>query len=119
MPITAVQKVSVPVRDQSRSQAFYVDALGFKLLADRPMGDGGRRWIEVGTDAGASLILVTWFPEGQGTVRGLVVTTTDIDETCARLRKAGIGVVGPTNEGWGRQATCADPDGNGLVLLQP
>jgi catechol 2,3-dioxygenase-like lactoylglutathione lyase family enzyme len=118
MSIPSVQKVSVPVHDQEKAKAFYIDALGLKLVADRPMGGGGARWIEVGGADGASLILVTWFPVAPGSLQGLVVTTPDVEAVCARLRGAGVEVGGPVDEAWGRQATCTDPDGNGLVLLQ-
>jgi catechol 2,3-dioxygenase-like lactoylglutathione lyase family enzyme len=118
MTIPAIQKVSVPVHDQQKARDFYTNALGLKLLADRPMGGEGARWIEVGGETGANLILVTWFPVAPGSLQGLVVTTPNVDEVCARLRDAGVEVGGPVDEAWGRQATCADPDGNGLVLLQ-
>ena len=47
MPTTATQitklgTVVVPVSDQDREIAFYVDTLGFEKRADVPFGDGYR-----------------------------------------------------------------------------
>lgn len=57
--IDAVQIVSVPVGDQERARAFYVDTLGFELRADDTWGEG-MRWIEVAPKGSAtSLTLVT------------------------------------------------------------
>ena len=44
--IEKIGTVIVPVSDQERAIAFYVDALGLEERADVPFGDGNR-WIEV------------------------------------------------------------------------
>jgi uncharacterized glyoxalase superfamily protein PhnB len=46
-----------------------------------------------------------------------MLVTTDVDADCARLAAAGIPVQGPDDMPWGRMASFADPDGNGLMLL--
>ena len=46
MGITAVQLFSLPVADQDRARDFYVDVLGFELVADTEMGPG-MRWVQV------------------------------------------------------------------------
>ena len=38
MTISHVTIVSIPVADQDRAKAFYMDALGLELLRDEPMG---------------------------------------------------------------------------------
>jgi catechol 2,3-dioxygenase-like lactoylglutathione lyase family enzyme len=40
MSLTHLQLLSVPVADQDRARAFYVDALGFDLISDVQMGPG-------------------------------------------------------------------------------
>ena len=44
MTINKVQLFSVPVSDQDRARDFYVDVLGFELLADTEMGPD-MRWL--------------------------------------------------------------------------
>lgn len=45
--ITAVSTVAVPVTDQDRAVAFYVDTLGFTLLVDAELPQLNGRWIVV------------------------------------------------------------------------
>ena len=117
MTISDVRVVSVPVADQDRARDFYVNTLGFELLAD--VTDPQQRWVQVGPKGSAtSLTLVTWFPTmPAGSLNGLVIGTDDVDAEAERLREAGVAVDGPHDAPWGRHATLTDPDGNGLVLV--
>lgn len=113
-----VQVLSVPVTDQDRAKAFYVDALGFDLLEDTPMGPD-MRWVQVRPKGGdTSLTLVTWFETmPAGSLKGLVLETDDLDADVAALQGRGITLDGPVREQpWGRFVTFSDPDGNGIVL---
>jgi extradiol dioxygenase family protein len=38
----------LPVFDQIRARAFYIEKLGCDVVADAPMGTSAWRWIEVG-----------------------------------------------------------------------
>ena len=49
--ITGVRTVGIPVTDQDRALAFYVDTLGFEVRLDLPLGRGSR-WIEVAPPGG-------------------------------------------------------------------
>ncbi len=118
--IDGVQIVSVPVGDQERSRAFYVDTLGFELRADDTWGEG-MRWIEVAPKGSAtSLTLVTWFEAmPPGSLQGLVVATDDIRETYDELVAKGVPFDFPPRDlPGGKQAVFRDPDGNGLVLWE-
>ena len=120
MGITAVQLFSLPVSDQDRAKAFYVDVLGFDLVNDVQMGPG-MRWVQVRPPGGAtSVTLVTWFETmGAGTVKGTVLETDDLEADIARLRSLGVDIPGDVEAApWGRYVTFDDPDGNGLVLQQ-
>ena len=120
MAITGISVVSIPVSDQDRARDFYVDTLGFELLADTPMGPG-MRWVQVRPpDSATSLTLVTWFESmSPGSNRGLVVECDDIDGTYGDLGARGVPFDGPIETApWGRFATFTDPDGNGIVLQQ-
>lgn len=122
MSITHVKLLSVPVSDQDRAKDFYVDILGFTLIADNPMGPG-QRWVQVGpgmsTGGGAtSLTLVTWFETmPPGSLKGLVLETDDLDGDVRTLVERGLSIPdGIQEEMWGRYVTFDDPDGNGIVL---
>lgn len=117
--IDQIRIVSVPVSDQERAKAFYVDTLGFELLVDEPMDEGGH-WVQVGPKgAGTSLTLVTWFESmPAGSLNGLVVGTDDITKTYEELLARGVYFDMPPKEipGIGVLASFRDLDGNGLIL---
>ena len=117
MAITHVQLLSLPVRDQDRAVAFYRDALGLEVVADRPLADD-RRWVQVRPrGASTSITLVTWFPSMEpGSLKGLVLETDDLDADIEALRGRGVSMTEPENAPWGRFVTFDDPDGNGIVL---
>lgn len=120
MGITAVQLFSLPVSDQDRAKAFYVDVLGFESVADVAMGPG-MRWVQVRPPGGpTSITLVTWFDTmPPGGTKGTVLETDDLEGDIARLRGLGVDIPGEIESApWGRFVTFDDPDGNGLVLQQ-
>jgi catechol 2,3-dioxygenase-like lactoylglutathione lyase family enzyme len=117
MAITHLQLFSLPISDPDRSKAFYVDTLGFTLLADTEMD--GMRWLQVRPGTGqTSITLVTWFPTmPAGSTKGTVLETDDLEGDIERLRAHGVVIEGdPEQVPWGRFVTFNDPDGNGLVL---
>ena len=91
MAITKVQLFSLPVADQDRSKSFYVDALGFALIADTPMGPD-MRWVQVappGSDT--SITLVTAFPTmPAGSAKGTVLETDDLEGDLETLKSRGV-----------------------------
>ncbi len=118
MAITQVQLFSIPVSDQNRARAFYVDVLGFKLLADTWMGPQ-MRWVMVAPPgAQTAIALVTWFDTmPAGSLRGLVLETDDLEGDVAALRERGLSIpAGIEHERWGQFAQFTDPDGNGIIL---
>lgn len=118
MQLNRLVIVSVPVSDQDRAKAFYVDTLGFQLRRDNPLGDG-LRWVEVAPEGAQTAIsLVTWFPTmPPGSVKGLVIGTDDVNAAYRELAARGVPFHGPIQDApWGRYATFDDPDGNGWVL---
>jgi catechol 2,3-dioxygenase-like lactoylglutathione lyase family enzyme len=118
--VDRVAIVSIPVADQDRAKDFFVDTLGFQLVADQPMGDG-TRWVQVAPPGfgGVSLALVTWFETMQpGSLRGTVLNTKDIGAAHAALRARGVAIDEIEQAPWGRYATFEDVDGNGFVLQQ-
>jgi predicted enzyme related to lactoylglutathione lyase len=118
--ISHISVVSIPVTDQERSKAFYVDALGFDVLSDGPF-DEGMRWIQL-APAGSqtSISLTTWFDDLEpGSVRGIILDVDDIDAMRARMEERGVTFGEDTfDTPWGKFAGFQDPDGNRWSLHQ-
>jgi catechol 2,3-dioxygenase-like lactoylglutathione lyase family enzyme len=114
-----VSVVSVPVSDQERARTFYVDRLGFEVVADATFGPG-MRWLQVAPPGSTTTFaLVTWFDEmPAGSLRGLVLDSDDLDATRADLVARGAEVSEPSDQPGGRFCFVTDPDGNVLGLHQ-
>jgi catechol 2,3-dioxygenase-like lactoylglutathione lyase family enzyme len=91
--ITQVATVMVPVSDQDRAIAFYVEKLGFEKCADVPFGDGDR-WVEVRPpDAATSVALVTPREgEAAGIETRIGLKSEDADADHAELLARGVDV---------------------------
>ena len=91
--ITQVGRVMVPVSDQDKAIAFYVEKLGFELRADVPFGDGDR-WVEVGPAGGEAALALVIPREGNspGVMTNVALESSDIDADYASLRDAGVDV---------------------------
>jgi catechol 2,3-dioxygenase-like lactoylglutathione lyase family enzyme len=120
MAVQDVKVISVPVSDQERAKAFYVETLGFELTRDDDSVPG-IRWIQVTPKRGSvSLTLVTWLDTmPAGSLQGLVLGSDDLKRDCEDLQTRGIEFDRPLQEQpWGAEAVICDPDGNKLVLQQ-
>ncbi|MGW5368256.1 VOC family protein [Streptomyces sp. NPDC004009] len=118
MTITHASFVTLPVSDQDRALRFYRDVLGMEVAADRQLPQG--RWLQVAPRGAQTVFTLSGPGMGgftPGSARGIMLVTTDVDADCARLAAAGTPVQGPDELHWGRMASFADPDGNGLMLL--
>ncbi len=124
----------LPHNDPDASLAFYRDTLGFEVRND--VGYGGMRWITVGPadQPGTSIVL---HPPGadpgitdderrtiaemmaKGTYAVILLATTDLDGTFARLQASDAEVVQePTEQPYGvRDCAVRDPAGN-LIRIQ-
>lgn len=109
--------VSIPVSEQDRSRAFYIDIMGFELIRDEPMGPDSR-WIQLQPPGGgASITLVNWFDAmPPGSQQGLMLNVPDINAERKRLDALGIAVTDIRSEAWGRYTMVSDPDGNRWVV---
>jgi len=117
-PIESIAIISVPVADQDRAKSFFVEKLGFSLIADESTED--MRWVQVGPEGSStSFTLITRFEEMKpGSMRGAVLSTADIDAAHAELTARGVAIDEIKERPWGRSATFEDDDGNGFVLQQ-
>ncbi len=120
MAIEEVKVISVPVSDQERAKAFYVEKLGFQLTRDDD-SIPGIRWVQVTPQRGTtSVTLVTWFETmPPGSLQGLVLGSNELRSDCDRLAAQGVEFDRPLQQQpWGEEAVIRDPDGNKIVLQQ-
>jgi lactoylglutathione lyase len=118
--ITDVRTVGIPVVDQDRALAFYVDTLGFEKRLDLPMGPG-KRWIEVAPSGAPTTIALVATDEGTpaGVATGIRLTTGDADADHAALRSRGVDADEILRwPGVPAMFTFRDQDGNGLTLVE-
>jgi len=127
--ISRLQVATVYVSDLERAMEFYVDVLGFDLVADWRGDDGDRMVFTLPPGGGSEIGLYSPEPGDPriGTASGLVFTADDIRETVAELRSRGVVFTRelvmhdygdgdrPGDEG-DLEAEFADPDGNRLTL---
>lgn len=119
--ISDIHTITVPVSDQDRSLAFYVDKLGFETRLDVSYGQG-QRWIEVAPAGAATTLALP--PQGSvtpGVDTGIRLTTLDAEADHARLRERGIDVDAEIlrfGEGVPPMFSLRDPDGNTLYVVE-
>jgi len=107
---------------------FFVDRLGFSLVADTPQG-GGKRWVVVGPPGAGSggLRLARATDEAQRAAIGrqgggrvfLFLETDDFDRDHARMAAAGVRFLeAPRRESYGSVAVFEDLCGNRWDLIE-
>jgi catechol 2,3-dioxygenase-like lactoylglutathione lyase family enzyme len=106
---------------------FFIGALGFALIEDRDLG-GGKRWVLVGAESGALLLLAQAVGPAQiaatgnqtGGRVGFFLHTDDFARDHARFSAAGVVFrEAPRREAYGTVAVFADPFGNLWDLIEP
>ena len=118
--IVDVGGVAIPVSDQESALRFYVDRLGFEVLRDVPMGDGGR-WLQVAPPGGRVPIALVSAGEGVpvGVDTGITFATTDAETDHGSLVWRGV----DTDEvlhwpGVPAMFIFRDQDGNQLKVME-
>ena len=119
-----IQDIVVFVRDLDRSLNFYVDVLGFELIADKRVTSDGVGWIEVAPpDGSANLALVATKPDSPeykliGGYRWVLFMTEDVQAKYKEWSERGVHFASaPDNAAWGGTYTrFEDPDGNEFGL---
>lgn len=112
-----IEIISIPVTDQERAKAFYVNQVGFTVLNEAPFGEG-QKWIQLGLPGGqTSITLVNWFKNmPAGCVHGSLISTDNIQEDIDRLTANGVEMSAIDHTPWGKFSTFKDPDGNSWSL---
>ncbi|MFB7719563.1 VOC family protein [Nocardia sp. NPDC056100] len=136
-----LEVIVLPVADVDRAKAFYADRLGFRLDADFTV-DQDYRVVQVTPPGSAcSIIFGTGVTAAEpGSVDGLHLIVTDIEQAVADLAERGVAVDGPFRDAtgvfhhagttariagvhperrsYGSFAAFADPDGNSWFLQE-
>jgi lactoylglutathione lyase len=119
--INDVRTVGVPVTDQDRALAFYLEKLGFEKRLDAPVEQFGGRWIEVAPPAASTTIALVPTHEGvpTGVETGIRLTTANAAAVHADLQARGVDV-GELLRWAGAPPMFAvrDQDGNGLEIVE-
>ncbi len=104
-----------------RAVAFYRDVLGMRVLDSNDWWTSleffGAR-IGLHWTGGGAVPPVLHDEHGAHHGATLTLRSTDIDADTAYLVKAGVAVLGRSDNPWGRLAVVADPDGNLFKLMQ-
>ena len=127
-----LEQIAVIVDEYDAAIRFYVDVLGFELVEDSPsLTNDGRpkRWVVV-RPPGAQTALLLAQADGERQTNavgdqfagrvGLFLRVDDFDATYARMRAAGVELLGePRDEPYGRVVVFVDVAGNRWDLLGP
>jgi catechol 2,3-dioxygenase-like lactoylglutathione lyase family enzyme len=114
-----LELVAVPVSDPDAAIAFYRDKVGFVLDHDHTVSDDVR-FVQLTPPGSACSIAVgkgisTREP---GSVEGLQVVVSDIEEARSTLAAGGVEVSDVHDFPWGRFVYFSDPDGNGWAVQE-
>jgi len=124
-----LELVVVPVADQDRAKAFYLDAMGFHLDVDTQVSPEFRV-LQVSPPGSACSVALLRNPDAAGSVQGLHLVVSDIDAGHAELVArgaepgslfhfaSGTQLEGPDPEAadYNTFFEVHDPDGNGWLV---
>jgi predicted enzyme related to lactoylglutathione lyase len=116
-----IQFAELPVHDQDRAKAFYVEKFGCTLAADAPMG-GDWRWIELTLPGGAdtNLHFNRKREDADPDEPVLVFVDKDVKASIERLRAAGVEIITEPQEAQWQPghlvAEFRDSEGNRMVI---
>jgi catechol 2,3-dioxygenase-like lactoylglutathione lyase family enzyme len=114
-----LELIAVPVSDVDRAKSFYTDQAGFNADHDHTVSED-LRFVQLTPPGSACSIsigkgLVTSEP---GSLQGLQLVVSDIEEAHAELSRRGVPVGEVQDFPWGRFVFFQDPDGNGWAVQQ-
>jgi predicted enzyme related to lactoylglutathione lyase len=126
-----LELVVVPVRDVDRAKDFYSRQAGFEVNVDYRQGEDFRV-VQLTPPGSACSIALMRNPDAAGSLSGLHLIVTDVDEARAELVERGVdasepfhfGPQGqtpgphPRRESYGTFFSFSDPDGNGFLVQE-
>jgi len=118
--ITDVRTVGIPVADQDRALAFYLEKLGFEKRMDVPFRPG-ERWIEVVPSGAATTIALVRVEPGQaaGIDTNVRLTTLNAQADHESLRARGVDADPEVMAFPVPMFAFRDQDGNVLRIVEP
>jgi len=124
----SIATIALVVRDYDEAISFYRDRLGFRLIADTPLGPG-KRWVLVGPERGGARLLLARADGAEQEARvgdqtggrvGFFLETDDFDRDYAAYAARGVRFLEtPRHEAYGSVAVFEDLYGNKWDLIQP
>src|SRR4051812_21226892 len=117
-----LELVAVPVSDVDRAKDFYTEKAGFKADHDHTVSDEIRFVQLTPPGSACSIAIGRGVSEAEpGSVKGLQLVVTDIEEARAELAGRGVEVGEVQDFPWGSFVFFEDPDGNGwaVQMIQP
>jgi predicted enzyme related to lactoylglutathione lyase len=113
-----LELIVVPVADEDRAKAFYVDTLGWTLNVDHQAGDF--RVVQVVPPGSGCAIALMHNPGAAGSVQGLHLVVDDIEAARAELAHRGVATGEPFHVGQdGVPASGVDPERRSYVSFLP
>jgi len=125
-----LEVVVVPVSDVDRAKAFYADQVGFNVDVDQTMGESFRVVQMTPPGSACSVTIGTGLTAmAPGSLKGLQLVVSDVDEARAHLVERGVTVSpvqhfedgtpadGPGGD-WNSFIFFDDPDGNSWTVQQ-
>lgn len=123
-----IATVALVVRDYDEAIGFYVEKLGFELIADTPLG-AGKRWVLVSPQGGDARLLLAQAGDEEEASRignqtggrvGFFLESEDFAADFARFTANGVKFLeAPRHEPYGSVAVFEDLYGNKWDLIQP
>lgn len=114
--ITDIGTVAIPVTDQDRALAFYVDVLGFGKHLDVTT-DSGMRWVVVAPPGAHCSVALTAGSAGKDT--GIRLTATDVDQEHRAVTEHHVDVDEVLRwPGVPAMFSFRDPDGNTVYVVE-
>jgi catechol 2,3-dioxygenase-like lactoylglutathione lyase family enzyme len=116
--IVGVKTFGIPVSDQSRSLAFYVDKLGLELRVDTMFGQ--ERWIEVAPPGSITTVALVRGPDQVrvGIDTQVRLATDNAEATHAELLALGVDVDEVIRRYPVSMFTVRDPDRNRILIVE-
>jgi catechol 2,3-dioxygenase-like lactoylglutathione lyase family enzyme len=114
-----LELVAVPVSDVDRAKAFYTDQAGFNADHDHRVNDE-LRFVQLTPPGSAcSIVLGEGIVDSEpGSVRGLQMVVSDVEQAHAELSGRGVEVSDVEHMPWGSFVFFSDPDGNRWAIQQ-
>ncbi len=112
-----LELISVPVSDVDRAKAFYTEKIGFNADHDHRVNEEIRFVQLTPPGSGCSISIGTGLSTAEpGSVQGLQLVVSDIEEARAELAGRGVDVSEVQQFPWGNFVFFNDPDGNSWAV---